>query len=197
MGVSDGLGNDLSVEEVMSRHEKLAGIIARERATADAPYEDIRQELLISLWAAHEKKVGQRDDLTGLASVMMRRRANEVAQRQTWTGYESHRGRAMDPLRQHRESMDQVVEAMGYEVFGAVDALEGVEWAYHHGEILQVLAGLPEEHRRYVELRFWHGRTSKEAAAEMGYKTHTVELWWSQKIRPVLRERLTHLALQY
>ena len=194
----DGFGDELTTEEIIEKYQRLAGIMSAERSTADAPYDDIRQELLITLWTLHGKH-GTHDDLRGLATVAMRRRANDVVTRQTWTGYQKNgpRSAPMDPLRRPRESMEQIVEELGYEVFGAVDALDGVELAYHHGEILQALAGLPEEHRRYVELRFWEGRTSKEVAAEMGYQTHTVELWWSTKIRPVLRDRLARLAVQY
>jgi RNA polymerase sigma factor (sigma-70 family) len=175
-------------------HEPLARIIASERQTPDAPYDDLAQEARIQVWLLANKRQRLDDNLRGLASVAMRRRINEVATRQTWTGYESHRGYPTDPMRSVRESMDAIIEAVGADVFGGVEALRNVEMAYHHGEIQQALDALPDLHRQYVSLRFWSGWTQDEIAVELQTSVGVMNGWWARSIRPALRQQLAHLG---
>jgi RNA polymerase sigma factor (sigma-70 family) len=193
-GISDGFGDDLTPAELVAMHEPLAKVIASEWQTPDAPYEDLLQENRIKIWQLAEAKAGNRSDLRGLASVAMRRRSSEIAARQTWTGYESQHGRPTDPLRSPRESMEAIVEAVGTDVFGAVDAMDGVELAYHEGQILRALASLAPRHREYVYLRFWGGWTNPEIAETMGTTKSAVNSWWNAYIRPSLASSLRHLV---
>lgn len=195
--LNDGFGDALTPAEIVAMHEPLAKTIAYERATSDAPAEDLAQEARIRIWELAQRKAGQNDDLRGLASVAMRRRVQEVVSRQTWTGYEKAGGRTAgaDPLRRPRESMDAIIEALGADIFGGADALSGVEMAYHEGEILRALCDLTPQHRTYVFLRFWGGATNPEIAEEMGTTMSMVNNWWNRSIRPALATSLAHLAV--
>ena len=89
--LSDGFGDRWTPAELVAMHEPLARLIAAERQSPDAPYEDLVQEARISIWRLAMERTGK-DNLRGLASVAIRRRITEVSMRQTWTGYVSHRG---------------------------------------------------------------------------------------------------------
>jgi RNA polymerase sigma factor (sigma-70 family) len=70
----------------------------------------------------------------------------------------------------------------------APDVLDGVALAYHHGEIAEALDDLPAHWRQYVIDRFWHGMSDAESNA----RRETSVRWY--RVRPVLAERLAHLA---
>jgi RNA polymerase sigma factor (sigma-70 family) len=68
--------------------------------------------------------------------------------------------------------------------------VEGIEIAYHHGEILQALNALTSREREYVYLRFWCGWRQPQMIEHFGYKPSA--LWGTA--RPKLRAALAHLA---
>lgn len=87
-------------------------------------------------------------------------------------------------------SLDALVEAYGSEaVTGVADTLDGVLLAYHYGEIHAALSDLDDRWREYVYLRFWLGHGDSEISRMLGTDVH-----WSSRVRPVLAERLAHLA---
>jgi DNA-directed RNA polymerase specialized sigma24 family protein len=87
-------------------------------------------------------------------------------------------------------SLEALIEAYGTEaVFEAADIYEGIVLAYHYGEIHEAVADLDPVRREYVYLRFWCGVGSKEAEREVGQVVH-----FERTVRPVLAERLAHLA---
>lgn len=189
--LNDGFGNTKTIDEVIESHDHLARIIASERVSPDAPFDDVLQEERIAVWRAALTRPG--DDLRGLASVVMRRRANEVATRQTWTGSGGDgRKRRADVLREQRDSLDSLLEDVGFAV-AAPDLLEDVEWSYHHGEIAEALAALTPTQRTYVILRFWLRYTEPEIAGYLGTTTKSVSSAWD-RAKPVLQDRLEHLV---
>lgn len=87
-------------------------------------------------------------------------------------------------------SLDALVEAYGTEgIAMAAEVLDGVVLAYHYGEIHEAIADLHPRWREYVYLRFWEGHGDSEIARLLGAR-----VGWTDKVRPVLRERLAHLA---
>lgn len=67
--------------------------------------------------------------------------------------------------------------------------LEGIEVAYHAGEIAAALDVLTPAQKKYVVARFWGGRTPAELTALFGYDPSS--LWRDAK--PKLRIRLAYL----
>lgn len=76
----------------------------------------------------------------------------------------------------------------------APGSLDGIEMAYHHGQIAQAINALPEQHREYVVRRFWLGYTDSEIARQFGLSPNGINNRWTRTIRPALVERLDHLA---
>lgn len=87
-------------------------------------------------------------------------------------------------------SLDALVEAYGTEAVTEVaDTIDAVTLAYHYGEIHAALSDLDPRWREYVYLRFWLGHGDSEIQRLMGTDVH-----WSHRVRPVLAQRLAHLA---
>lgn len=122
----------------------------------DSRYEDVRQEGQITLWRAYRKHADQPSDLRiAYAMREARSRMKDVAWRDArQTGQPSRIGR---PEVAVVFSMDDLLEDGWESVLHAVDAPEGIEWAYHRGEILAALNALTPRQRRYVYARFWCG----------------------------------------
>ncbi len=75
----------------------------------------------------------------------------------------------------------------------AVDDIESMAVAYHEGEIAAALEKLTPNQRRYVQMRFWEGKTHKEIEEVFGYNPGSV---WSHKTsgaRTRLEAELGHL----
>lgn len=77
-----------------------------------------------------------------------------------------------------------VPEALHY-----IENLDGIEVAYHAGEILRALDVLTPAQRRYVVARFWGGQTPSELRNLFGYDP--ASLWRDAK--PKLQLRLKNL----
>lgn len=89
----------------------------------------------------------------------------------------------------------QALADAGYDPPGHEDGLlEMVIQAYMYGEISAALSVLTPNERRYVDLRFWEAYTPAELRKAFGYDPSSI--WRSAKVRlrPVLEERLQHLA---
>lgn len=65
-----------------------------------------------------------------------------------------------------------------------------IEWAYHHGEIMQALGALTPREREYVALRFWGGFTFTDLTDYFGYQPQG--LW--RRSRMKLMSELAHLG---
>lgn len=188
--LSDGYGDDDSffVEEMIRSKERLLHIQAAERTSDPNTFEDLINEGRIALWEVSQKRPDAPPAYYHAASGM---RIKEVATRGLFFGQKGTQGRAKDPLR--RRERDSLDDPDFYEVVVAAEVLEAVLLAYHDGEILQAISGLPARQREYVILRFWGGLTNPEIAARQGLSTQTMERTWRESIRPALTEKLGHL----
>lgn len=188
MSWAGGYGDALDVQEVIERKERLLQIMVSERVTDPSARDDILQEARIAVW----KAIGRAHDTDAYLHTAARRRIEEVRSRQTWTGHTRVHGQPTDPLRQSRtDSLDRLMD-VGL-MTAAQSILDGVEMAYHQGEMFQAIAALPANQREYVILRFWGGLFDAEIAAEVGRSKATVQRWWTEA-RGALRASLGHLA---
>jgi DNA-directed RNA polymerase specialized sigma24 family protein len=91
-------------------------------------------------------------------------------------------------------SLDSLLEQFGPGVLlRAAEIMEGVELAYHRGEIYAALDRLPPEHKAYVLLRFWGGCTNSEIASALARPVNNMARTWTEAIKPKLRAELLHL----
>lgn len=162
----------------------------------DLQPEDLAQEGWIALWRA-VRDYGKTDER--YLHVTARNRMRLIAGGRPPLGSGARRGPRTEPT--IVDSLDRAYDkaADGWMddpllVATAVDMLDGVEAAYHDGEIAQALAALPFGHRQYVVARFWLGMTDVEIAAMQERDKRDVGRTWKRTIRPKLAERLGHLA---
>lgn len=81
--------------------------MAREHVNDPGMWDDCVQEAAIHVWKLQER--GE-DHPPAWYHKAARRRIQEVAQRQTWTGFQGHRGYPIDPLRRPHSSLDEIME---------------------------------------------------------------------------------------
>ncbi len=123
---------------------------------AGSPHvDDLAQEGNIAMWRAlgtHDPDKGALPSwLTGAARLRMRNVALTHGQ---WTGHEAMRGRTEVSA----TSLDAILDDGSGDLAAlAEDTMEGIEEAYHHGEIAQAMNALTDEQRAYVYARFWLG----------------------------------------
>lgn len=204
--LSDGYGDasksigEETEDQIVRRFLKWCHAMANQTLPpSSSDHDDLVQEALIAIWRATQKADAEQGGanapfLTNAAKWRLR----EVAVRQTWTGHSRSRGtKGKDVLRMSPASLDKVREEWGDLLepadFDAVDALDKVVMAYHHGEIAQAIASLPPAHRAYVMKRFWGGKSDAEIAAERRVSSNQPSWEWKNKIAPALRESLGHL----
>lgn len=190
--LSDGFG-DLTEAEIVGNYERWAHKVANSQAPQYSPlHDDLVQEALLEIWRVLQRK-GTDVSATYLATAGKHRMLDVIQGRSPMRGSEgtgqTYRPKNVLPSDVFAEAAPDL-----WEQLTAVDALAGVEMAYHHGEILAALASLKPQYRRYVALRFWGGLRDVDIAKEMGTTNKVVGTWWSRSIRPVLAERLAHLV---
>lgn len=198
MPLQDGYGEDrrdVDYEEYLLDNERLLKLKTADRLrTSDVSrdiWDDVLQEGRIVQWEVLKKRP---ESERTYVSAAMSMRIGEVVRRQTWTGMETHRGRATDPLRRRdRDSTDDETSDVQV-VVESSDWVDRVIMAYHHGEIMDALNRLTFTQRTYVYERFWEGRTNPEIAARRGLSTGEMERQWRVNIRPRLVEELAHLV---
>lgn len=83
--------------------------MAKEHVDDPALWDDCVQEAAIHVWRLQQR--GE-DHPRPYYTKAARQRIKEVATRQTWTGYEGHRGKLIDPLRRPHDSLDQMFESI-------------------------------------------------------------------------------------
>ena len=149
--------------------------------------DDVRQEGRIALWHGHTEPHALRNAERRMRSFAFGRRPQ--------TGHtRGAGGEGMDV--QQVVVLDAPVNegVTVMDLLAAVDLLGEIEIAYHHGEIMQAINSLPDEHREYLYRRFWEGWNDSEIARSMGVSTSGMHNRWVRTIRPALIERLQHLA---
>lgn len=151
------------IERVLPDFRRFLYAVAHRLDRTGQHVDDLAAEGSIAMWRA----MGTYDPTKGaLASWLTRAaelRMTEVAwRRRPWTGQPAHRG---------ARSVQDTPVLDGFDtpdvLFEAVDALEGVELAYHHGEIAKALDTLSPSQRRYVLARYWLGLDPTSRAPEM------------------------------
>lgn len=197
MTINDGFGDLLGVDEAIQQYEGSLRRITGKYQRLDQPgYQDLLQEVRIAFWRQYDVDPG--DGGVALALHAAKRRASNLfnpERREHQTGYTGSTGSIpvtttaiLDaPVGDGHTSLLEVV-------FPGVDALAGVEMAYHHGEISRAVNALEPEHREYVVRRFWEGWTDSEIARHTGVSTSGINNRWSRRIRPTLVEHLGHLV---
>jgi RNA polymerase sigma factor (sigma-70 family) len=198
VAIQDGFGDDrrdIDYREYLLSNERLLKIKVAERMRGNSSSSDIYQDLLnegrIVQWEVLEKRP---DAPREYVSAAMTNRIMECIRRGTWTGLERTHGKPVDPLRRplhERESTDDpdvdVVVSSG-------DWADGIQMAYHHGQIMQALNLLTFTQKLAVYRRFWEGLSNEEIAARQGCSKQTVERQWRTEIRPALLQQLGHLS---
>lgn len=198
MVLQDGFGDSLSAEEMaeyLQANERLLKLKAGDRMRgsdiASDVWDDVLQEGRIVQWSVLTRRPGS---ARTYVSAAMSNRITEVITRGTWTGMETHRGRATDPLRRRdRASVNDETLQLD-EVVDAGVALDEVLLGYHAGEIRQAIEALTFTQRAHVVRRFWGGWSNAEIAAAQGCSKQTVERQWRTDIRPALVAELQHLT---
>lgn len=206
--INDGLGDalvltDEDVDLTLAGYTKWLHTVANSLLHyADARHEDLVQEGRIAMWKAlatfDPSKGALPTWLTNAAKVRMREMAHGHGQP---TGREATRGKSEVKA---VASVDALMEEGVESVLGAVDALEGVEESYHHGEIWAALEALSDSQRRYVIARFWVGLDpSSREPGQMELRKMVPEIskryLWTGSSKQVgardrLAERLAHLV---
>lgn len=175
--ISDGFGDQIAPLELLRA-------MARERVP-DARVDDAVQEALVSVWQVSQRKPDAgRSYLRGVA----RTRIKDYAARDNPTGAPSRQGK-------HEVKPDGSIDALENPevLLAAVDLIDTVLLAYHHGEIYAAVRDLPPAHRAYVHMRFWEGLNNTEIAARWQVPTSRVEDVW-RVAKPRLKRQLAHLA---
>ncbi len=167
--------------------------------------EDVVQEGRITLWKTWAELPADDPHRAHKALAHAKLRMKEVAYRSgsRQTGNESET-KVYEPKK--KVSVEHEGETVE-EWFGGVDALDGVEIAYHRGEILQAVDALTEKQRKYVYARFWYGidmpagsrsEVIKELKDQNPFLRRDV-LWTGNKTtrgaKDRLREALAHLSV--
>lgn len=140
--------------EILSDYERWLHKVANRLLPATDPkHDDLVQEGRVAMW----KALRAHDPSKGSLPAWLTRAAENRMKNLAWgkgqpTGHEARRGVQEAPV---AASVEEMVEEGPDSLFGAVDALLGVEWAYHHGEIMQAINALSPLQRRYVYARFW------------------------------------------
>jgi DNA-directed RNA polymerase specialized sigma24 family protein len=154
--------------------------------------QDLAQEGWIAMWRAFHDFDDTRGALPAWLTSKALWRMRDCARDKAWLGRPPrHQGRV------------RVLDAVEYpasdtpiwDVLQAADLFDGLELAYHRGEILAAIARLPTAQRWYVYLRFWRGYQHPQLVDTFGYDPHAL---WSNprhgaKIK--LRQALQRLSL--
>lgn len=96
-----------------------------------------------------------------------------------------------DRLAARRDDRQTLLVGDVLKLWDAGASFEGLELAYHHGEIAQALAVLSPQQREYVVLRFWGGLEA--AQLNRHFRTLNSGSIWTAARRK-LRDQLAHLA---
>lgn len=191
--ISDRFG-DLTLEEVIPHYERWAHKLANDMQGVNSPdHDDLVQEARIAIWHALKKYDDTQGALPTYVTRAARWRMNDAHQRQHWTGQPTKQGSKTSDRFRVDASLDWFMEEGITGLLEAVDLLDGVELAYHHGQIAEAINSLPDLQRRYVVLRFWGGLTGAEINARLDPPA-SLEAQWRNSMRAKLRDHLLHLG---
>lgn len=175
--------------------------LAYDIARDDGTHDDLVQEGYIAMWRAFDTYDPDKGALATWLTGAARLRMRDVAYgRGAWTGHEAQRGRKSVGA----TSLDAILAVEEDLPVLAADLLDGIESAYHGGEIAEALDALSPAQREYVYARFWLGiePTSRDPQTREWIDQYPVlrrrYLWFGTSkqtgARDRLRARLGHLA---
>lgn len=108
------------------------------------------------------------------------------------------RGAMNSYLTKHKAERGLVEEATEFDTSESEQAFQidydGIELAYHEGEICAAVSRLSPQQQKYVQLRFWDGLKGQELVKAFGYDPQA--LWSSSRngAKKKLRGDLAHLS---
>ena len=148
--VEQGDGNALA--RLFERHSKLVYSVALRVLRDPGAAEDILQEIFLQVWRSPTKFVAARGSLGGWLAVVTR-------------------NRCIDQLRKRRptDSVDDVPLVSNY------DLADHAEHNVLLDRVRVVMAELPAEQRKTLELAFFEGWTHAEIAEQTGHPLGTVK----------------------
>lgn len=160
-------------------------------ASHPADLDDVAQEGAIAIWRAVHTYDPTKGSLASWVTTAAKQRMRNVVGRGQWTGHE--------PVRGFEEAERVLYDPADIE--GDPETLlDGMELAYHHGEIMMAIASLPPAQQRYVIARFWGGvdplgRTASDAQARRAEPVLTRSYLWkgAGAARDRLARALSHL----
>jgi RNA polymerase sigma factor (sigma-70 family) len=191
--IQDGYGDSPFEDDLAASDRLLVGLALKVVGLRTDPrFHDTLQEGLIEFWKAYSTLPD--DDTRVRYSVQRAKlRMQHVAWRnEPLTGQASRQGKPEVPFGPSLDSPIAENLTLG-DILGVSQSIEGVEIAYHHGQIVQALNEMPAQHREYVVLRFWGGWTDTEIAKHFGVSTSGMHNRWKRSIQPVLAEKLMAL----
>lgn len=163
-------------------------------STGHLRFDDAVQEGRIELWRTFQE-TGNTEQATARAAMRMKAVALNVGVRMTG---EAPRDRFTAP--QDNDSLDRPVGEFATlgDLIEAADSLDDVEWAYHHGEILEAFNALTPKQQQYVYARFWCGIDMPAGSRNEGVKQAKEQnpilrrdvLWTGNKTTVGAKERL-------
>lgn len=193
------------IADVLPDYHRWLHKIAYDMLPMNSPdHDDLAQEGFVAMWRAFDTFDSAKGSLPSWLTTAARMRMSDVARGHgQWFGHEAVRG--------HREARTTSLDAaldVGSDFLDAllgVDVLDGVESAYHHGEIAQAIAELSPMQREYVYARFYLGidpssQTPVMQALRDEFPVVRKRYLWtgSSKMRGArdrLAERLAHLVM--
>ncbi len=208
---------DSSAEQILEDRDRWFVLTAAKLTETPSRREDVAQEGRVAFWKAWHELADEPQRISFSLN-----KAKQRMQQFAW--YESrtpptgnlHEGPRYEPKSQMsiQQKESEVEGATGGDdadtfavaVFGLVDRLDDIEWAYHSGEIAAAISALTPKQRQYVYARFWCGMDAadgmhanlgiREARNNNPYLRRDV-LWTGNKTsagaKKVLAERLAHL----
>lgn len=217
-GYGDQPGPEPTVEQfiVASRPFLLGVLTGWGLRSTDERFDDVLQEGRIALWRSYEALAGEPQRIR-FARNTAKQRMSGIAFRKgvptqpVQEPGKDDRGRERSLVRRYEPtpafSHDELLDAGLDSLLWANNPLEGVELAYHHGEIADAIAALTPGQQRYVYARFWCGMDPsdglnnnlmmREARANNPFLKR--DIYWtgskeSKGAKRKLAEALEHLA---
>jgi DNA-directed RNA polymerase specialized sigma24 family protein len=138
---------------------------------------DLAQEGFVAMWRAMQTYDPSQGSLPQWLTTAARLRMSECARRENWTGNQGKRGHVREKPAEPVDTSDPLRDKCHIEI------ADGVELAYHRGEIGRVLSGFSPSVRSALYRKFWLDETVPRGM-------------WCRAI-PELQEKLAHLRAEY
>lgn len=149
-------GDDDAIGEVFDRYGGFLLGVARRVTGSLALAEDVVQEVLATLWGSPDRFDPARGSLRAYLGVMAHRRAVDALRGDSRRRAREVQCGFLDPSFGNGRCDEIDAATVGEAVRGAI-------------------ARLPDGQRRAVELAFWHGRTYREVASDLGIPEGTAK----------------------